>query len=183
MKILAVVGSPRKGGNTDILVERVIQGAEEAGALVERVFLADLDIAPCDGCGSCKHSGICVLDDDMTPLYEKLLESDGWVLGTPVYCWGPSAQMKAFIDRWYAFCHDAYRWRVKGKWAVLVSPFADESPSTTAYLEGMLTELFNFLEMEFVGKVTVPSVSEKGEVLGHPAALDQAYKMGKVIGG
>jgi len=126
MRILAVVGSPRKGGNTDLLMDAFIEGAREVGAEVEKVYLVDLDIAPCDACDVCRATGNCAHDDDMIELYDKLLASDVWALGTPVYWWGPSAIMKAFIDRWYFFTSD--RSRFEGKVGVLISPFATDGP-------------------------------------------------------
>jgi multimeric flavodoxin WrbA len=105
MKLLAVVGSPRKRGNTDLLMYRVIEGAQDAGAEVQRVFLHGMNISPCDGCRACVKTGACKMEDDMAPLYDALYGSDVWALGTPVYWFGASAQMKTFIDRWYVFCH------------------------------------------------------------------------------
>ena len=179
MKILALVGSPRRGGNTDLLVDALLEGAREAGVQAWKVYLADLQIAPCDGCRICRSTGECIHDDDMSPLYDRLFEADVWVVGTPVYWWGPSAQTKLFIDRWYRFAGDG-RWRVRGKKAVLVSAFGDEKPDTPRHLVGMLSDAFAYLGMDFVGQVLV-SASEAGEVAGNRAALDQARDMGRRV--
>jgi multimeric flavodoxin WrbA len=72
LRALGIVGSPRKGGNTDILTDEALRGASEAGALTEKVYLVDLDIAPCDGCETCLTSGACVHDDDIDALLEKM---------------------------------------------------------------------------------------------------------------
>ncbi|NIN64209.1 MAG: flavodoxin family protein, partial [Anaerolineae bacterium] len=84
-RMLGFVGSPRRGGNTDILVDEVLRGAEEAGALVEKVTLTKLDIAPCRACDTCRKTGQCAQRDDMPALLEKMYHSQAWVLGTPIY--------------------------------------------------------------------------------------------------
>ena len=104
-KILGIIGSPRKNGNTHILVDRILEGAEGAGASTEAVFLADLDIAPCDACEVCFKEKPCKFDDDMIELYDKFLEADTVIFGTPVYWWSPTAYMKTFIDRCRRYTH------------------------------------------------------------------------------
>jgi multimeric flavodoxin WrbA len=175
MKMLAVVGSPRKRGNTDILVDAVIRGATANGAEVERVFLADLTVKPCDACDACRKTGRCVVRDDMTALYDKLYTSDAWVLGTPIYWWGPSAQIKAFVDRWYAFSAELQR--VKGKSAALVAAFEDATPATARHTVGMLQDTFDYLGMDFVEQVLV-TAGARGEVANNQTALDRAYALG-----
>lgn len=177
MRVLAVVGSPRKRGNTDLLIDAFLEGAREAGAVVEKLYLTDLRIKGCDGCDVCRTSGECVIDDDMSPLYEKLLDSDVWLLGTPVYWWGPTSQIKAFIDRWYAFS-DEQRRRLKGKRAALLSPFGDSDPGTARHLVGMLADAFDYLKISFVGQVLV-TAHALGEVARNPAALEEARALGR----
>jgi multimeric flavodoxin WrbA len=94
--------------------------------------LNDLKISPCQStCVEyCKTKGRCKISDDMSGLYDKLYDTDAMVLGTPVYWWGPSAQMKLFIDRWYAFCHPGFAKKFEGKKLVLVAPFEDSAIST-----------------------------------------------------
>ena len=99
MKILGLSCSPRREGNTMILLNQVLEGAKSEGAEVELFSVAGKDIKPCDGCRACNKTGECVIKDDMTPLYGKLLESGGIVFGTPVYFYGMTAQAKAIIDR------------------------------------------------------------------------------------
>ena len=103
MKVLGIVCSPRKEGNTEILVREALQAAKEAGAETELVLVADKNIGPCDGCLVCSESGECIVDDDMQELYEQLLAADGLIFGTPVYFINVTAQAKAIIDRSFAF--------------------------------------------------------------------------------
>ncbi|HID93221.1 MAG TPA: flavodoxin family protein, partial [bacterium (Candidatus Stahlbacteria)] len=99
MKVLGIVGSPRKGGNTDTLVREVLKGANSKGAETEKVYLGDLNIRPCDACGLCSENGKCVVKDDFQLIFQKIKESDGVVLGSPIYCSTVTAQTKALIDR------------------------------------------------------------------------------------
>jgi multimeric flavodoxin WrbA len=103
MKILGLSFSPRKNGNTMILLEEALKGAKQEGAEVELYSVADKTIKPCDGCRACSKTGICHIKDDMQCLYDKLLESDGIIFGTPVYFYSMTAQAKMVIDRTIAF--------------------------------------------------------------------------------
>ncbi len=102
MKILGIVGSPRKGGNTEIMVREALDAAGRAGAETEIVLVADKKIAGCDGCEACYKNGTCLIKDDMVPIYEKLRAADGIIFGTPVYYGDFPSQAKAVIDRAHA---------------------------------------------------------------------------------
>jgi multimeric flavodoxin WrbA len=103
MKILGIVGSKRKKGNTSVLVNRALEKAKEAGAETELIFLGDYAIKGCSGCEGCKKTRRCVIDDDMQKLYPLLLEADGVILGSPTYYYNVSSDVKAFLDRCYCF--------------------------------------------------------------------------------
>ena len=99
MKLLGLSFSPRKNGNTELLLDKVFSGARLLKAETELYRVADKDIKPCDGCGSCFKTGACHIPDDMQPLYDKMLEADGIIFGTPVYFYNMTSQGKAVIDR------------------------------------------------------------------------------------
>ena len=99
MKILAVSGSPRKNGNTEILLNEALEGAKADGAEVELYRLSGKDIQPCDGCWTCMKEGKCHIQDDMQELYEKFFAADGIIIGTPIYYYAMTAQTKTMIDR------------------------------------------------------------------------------------
>lgn len=103
MKVIGLVGSPRTGGNTDILVQKVLAGAREQGAESEIFYLNDLTIRGCQACLSCKKTGKCAVNDDLTPIYEALNEADGIVVGSPIYFGRFTAQVAPFLDRLYAY--------------------------------------------------------------------------------
>lgn len=99
MKILGIVGSPRKGGNTDVLIDRVLEGAKSRKAEVEKVYLRDLDINPCQGGFTCEIAGKCPIPDDMQQLYPKIQEAGCVVIGSPVYVGNVSGPVVNFLDR------------------------------------------------------------------------------------
>ena len=101
MKVLGIICSPRKGGNTQILVEEALTAAEECGAETTLITVSGKDIKPCDGCSSCLTKGKCHIEDDMQEIYPKLLETDGMIWGTPVYLYDVTAQAKILLDRTY----------------------------------------------------------------------------------
>ncbi|MEL4304577.1 flavodoxin family protein [Methanococcoides sp. LMO-2] len=104
IKILGVEGSPRKNGNTDILLDEFLKGAESAGAKTKKVHLRDYSIEFCIGCEACRKAGTCTrFHDGMNLLYSDIEASDGLILGSPTYNYNITASMKAFIDRLYPF--------------------------------------------------------------------------------
>jgi NAD(P)H-dependent FMN reductase len=174
-QVLGIVGSPRRGGNTEILVDRVLLGAKEAGARTEKVLLNDLEIAPCQGCDMHEQIGQCVQQDDMQVLLEQMERSQIWVLGTPLYWWGPSAQLKAFLDRWRGFCQNGL---FKGRRVVLAMPMEDAKEAAACYAIGMLAEVCAHLEMDLLTTVVAPGVRDAGEVREHPDVLAVARRAG-----
>ncbi len=106
MKILSISCSPRKGGNTETLLNEALKGAKQDGAEVELFSVAGKTIAPCDACDACRNNkGICHIKDDMQELYDRIIEADGIIFGTPVYYYNMTAQCKAVMDRTIALNH------------------------------------------------------------------------------
>jgi multimeric flavodoxin WrbA len=181
MKVLAVTGSPRKGGNTDTLVAELLRGAQSAGAEVEQVNLARLKIKGCVACDTCKRTGHCKQHDDMQPLYDKLLKADALVVGTPVYFWGPSAQMKAFLDRWYALDQAGLREKLAGKRVLLVCPFGDTDPETAQPTVTMLRTGSTYMGMDWREPLLAPGLNGKDEAAQDAALLQRAYAAGVAL--
>ena len=106
MKILGIVCSPRLRGNTEIMVKKALASAQEEGAETELITIAKKTILPCDACESCRKTDKCHYNDDMQDIYNKLLEADGIIFGSPVFYWTLTAQAKALIDRTFVFSKD-----------------------------------------------------------------------------
>jgi multimeric flavodoxin WrbA len=153
MKVVGVIASPRKEGNTAWVVKQVLEGAGEQGAETLSFHFSDLDIAPCRGCLSCVESGECVIDDDM--FYDALKCADVLVFGSPVYMGQMSAQAKIFTDRLFAYVTPRFSPRFKeenaGKKLLLVytqgNPDLDMFKAYFDYTKGM----FQLLEFDVRG--------------------------------
>jgi len=175
--ILGIVGSPRKGGNTDTLVDAVLAGAAECGAGSEKIFLQELSIAPCRACNYCKKHGKCIHNDDMESLLELMEKCDIWVLGTPIYWWGPSAQFKAFIDRWYGVDQRIFQ----GKQVILAIPMGGTNDHYARHTVGMFKDICNYLEMECLETVVAPGMNSKNSVRESASTMESARGAGNRI--
>lgn len=131
MKVLALMGSPRKGGNTALLLERYLDGLKQTNkdADINKVCLNDMDIHGCNACDACENiqRGQCVIRDDMQKLYPLFMEADMVIYATPVYWWSVTAQMKAFMDRCYAL--GKVKGSFEGKKAALLMTYGGELPN------------------------------------------------------
>ena len=170
-------GSPRKGGNSDILCDEFAQGAQEAGNEVEKIRVASNNIHPCSACYYCRdHGGACVYKDDMAEILQKMIDADVLVLASPVYFYSIDAQLKAVIDRTVA------RWlEVKNKEFYYIVTMADEprqsADTTLACFRGYAECVEGAVEK---GVIIGSGVYEPGNVKNTPA-MEQAYKMGKNV--
>ncbi|MFX1344427.1 MAG: flavodoxin family protein [Promethearchaeota archaeon] len=174
MLVLGIIGSPRIGGNTDILVNEILTGAEEAGALTEKIYLNKLEIKPCQACNTCYKTGHCAQKDDMEPLLEKMEKSDLWILGTPIYWWGPTAQFKAFLDRWYHPKHQEF----KGKKVIIVIPLGGGHERYARHTIGIFEDVLNYLSIDLVETVLAPGFNRRGEVKNNENLLKKAHNCG-----
>ena len=104
MDVLGISGSPNTGGFTGLLLDKALDGAKASGAHTEKIILNDLNFKACQECGGCGETGVCILDDDMRPIYEKLVKADAVVVASPIYFGNITAQLKAMIDR----CHSSW---------------------------------------------------------------------------
>lgn len=177
-KLLGVMGSPRKKGNTHILISKILEGAKSEGVAGEILFLDDLTIRECDGCHRCWQGKGCNKNDDMNNIYPKIMESSGIVFGTPVYWYGPTALMKGFIDRFVYFNCPENRKMIKGKPAVLAVPCEEADPAAAALVKAMFEKSLRYLEMDLIGTIIVPGVTKRGEIIKKQAPLEEAYNLG-----
>ena len=174
LKVLGLVGSPRRGGNTDLIVQAVLEGAAANRNPTEKTYLYDLIIEPCIDCKACKKTPHqCILQDDMPKLYPKLATSDVIVFGTPLYWYGPSAKMKLLVDRFRPLIASK---ALQGKKAVLVIP-SEEGNEACIHAVGMFVLSFEYLGMN-LAKTLLPKASGKGEITNQPEKLKEAYAVG-----
>lgn len=177
MKVLGLVGSPRKGSNTDLLVSKILEGASVGNHLTDKLYLYDLDISPCVDCRACKKGNYqCAINDDMQLLYPKLESAEVIVFGTPLYWYGPTAKMKLLLDRLRPYIASK---KLKGKKAVVVIPSEEGSDACSLTLK-MFELSFKYLEMDLAG-TALPKAYEKAEVKTQPETLEAAFALGKKL--
>jgi len=184
-KVLVLLGSPRRKGNSAILAERIAGGARAAGAAVETVYLHALAIAPCKACYACQKpkSKGCSIDDDMQPLYRKMIEADAWVIASPVYWFTMSAQLKLWMDRCLAF--GAYgKEPFEGKRIALAMTYGGEDPFDSGCVNALRTfqDAYNYVGAKIVGMV-YGSAMEAGNIKANKALLKEAKALGTKLAG
>jgi multimeric flavodoxin WrbA len=175
MKILAICCSPRKGGNTEILLGEALEAAVKEGAEIELFSVAGKNIEPCLACGSCRKDGICVQKDDMQSLFTKMLAADGIIFGTPVYFYNMNSQCKAIIDRTTSLGHPDRNLAHKVAAAVVVSA----SQGNASALKD-LGFYFYSRKMLYAGCVSAYGMAE-GDVKQLPKCLEATRNLGKGI--
>ena len=177
MNILILSGSPRKGGNTVLLVEAFVKGASQKHH-VEVVSVRDYKVNPCVGCNVCFKSkdNTCVQKDDMTIIYEKMAHADMLVIASPVYFYGLSAQLKTVIDR----CHNPIRDTFPIKKMVLLLVGAASLPELFDSILAQYQLCLNFFKLEDAGRMLVRGVKDKGDIK-NTNALNEAFELGQHI--
>lgn len=177
-KVLIISSSPRKGGNSDTLCDKFLEGAKEAGNEVEKIFLKDKKINYCSGCGFCNTNDYtaCSQKDDAAEILDKMISADVIVFATPVYFYTMSGQLKTLIDR----CCARYT-HITGKDFYYIMTAADLNPSAMERViiefDGLLACLSNPVKK---GAIIATGVWQKGEV-NSTIYPQQAYNMGKTV--
>jgi multimeric flavodoxin WrbA len=180
--ILILKGSPRERGNSATLADKAAEGAKEAGAQVESIYLHGLEIRPCDACDLCLEQGGCVIEDDMTPLYPKLAAADAIILASPIYWFTITAQLKLCLDRCYAF--QASKWKeLSGKPFGIILSYGDTDLYTSGAINAIHTyeTMARFLKSRIAG-IVHGSLDDVGDAEKHPELLEQAYRLGLSLG-
>jgi multimeric flavodoxin WrbA len=181
-KVVAFLGSPRPRGNTDTLAECVLEGAQEVGCETRSFALRSLKVHPCTGCGYCWRRGKpCIFEDDGALLYEAMAGSDVFLFATPVYWYGPTAIMKAFLDRLVVFNKPEGRPLVKGKAALLVSAWEEKGMKAVEPLVRLFELGFEYLELRFEGSLLFDELGPKDAVVDRPGALESARALGRSL--
>jgi multimeric flavodoxin WrbA len=180
-KIVAVSGSPRKKGNTEILVNAALEPLVQDGCRVHKFFLSGKKVAPCKACDACEKDGVCVIKDDHQEFLEKLIHCDAVILGSPVYNRNITSQLLAVFNRCHAITHRRpFKDRICFGGAIAVGGSTNSQGIT-------LNVLYNFFLS--IGICAVPAVlngvsavaRKKGEVLNQPKSLQDARILGENI--
>jgi multimeric flavodoxin WrbA len=183
MKILGIAGSPRRDGNTFLLLQKTLEGTIEGKAETEFIFIPDLKISPCRECGGCDKTGKCVVDDDMQIMYPKLQDADRIIIASPIFFGGVTANLKIMIDRCQCLWVKKY---------ILKQPMSDKTDRKGAFISACggkrtkffpgasltIRTLFKTLDISYVAELFFSQIDNKGAVINHPTALKEAFSFG-----
>lgn len=187
MKILGIVGSMRKSGNTSNLVQATLRGCEKEGASTEVIYFSDYSLNNCRGCERCKDTYQCQVKDDMNDIYSLLLEADGIVLGSPTYYYNVSSLVKAFIDKTYSFlffdeedrsCWISYNEALGTKYAVAIAVCEQQDKEDMGFTMEAMTKPLADVGYRIVDKIAAINFWGPDEVKEDKEILQRAEEAG-----
>jgi len=186
MDVLVFLGSPRKKGNSEVLTEALLKGVRQEGGIPEIIRLCDLRISPCISCGGCDKKGKCVVEDDMTQLYEKIISTNKIILASPIFFYGITAQAKAFIDRTQALWNRKRLLQKKGEWVdnpdrkgFFISVAATRG---SKIFEGAVLTMkygYDAMGMEYAGDFLVSGPDKRSDMAKNETKLAEAKEAGR----
>lgn len=189
-KILGFSGSPRVKGNSDIILQEIVNGVASYDLPTETANLTRIDFKGCIGCEKCRKEKICTgIKDEMTPLYPKLIEAQGLILVCPTHNYNITSWMKAFIDRMYCFYN--FQNDIPRSWssqlagqnrkAVIAAICEQENKKDMGFTLEAMREPLIALGYEIVYELAVYRIFDKGKVKTDPEAMEKAFKMGEAL--
>ncbi len=188
-KIVAIYGSPRKKGNTSLLLDNFLEGAVEANGLsgkdlkINKIVVRDLNISPCRGCGNCSKTGKCIVNDDMQQAYKELIEADFLAVASPVFFTTVSGYLKALIDRCQRFWSLKYEHKrkiiKKDRKGVFISTAGSASRSIFDCPRKVIRSFFDVLYVDYLCDFVFNNVDSPGDILRDKEAMETLYKFGK----
>jgi multimeric flavodoxin WrbA len=187
LKVLGINGSPRRGGNTDLLLDEVMKGAASQGAEVKTIILNNLKITPCQHCDACAEAGRCRIMDDMQMIYRELEESDRLVLASPIHFMTVTAQMKSMIDRCQAMWARKYVLKIpplgngRERKGLFISVGGRKAADLFEAALITIKALFYILHIRYAGELLFSEIDEKGDIARHPDTLRQAFLAGQKL--
>ena len=185
MKIIAFQGSPRIGGNTDILLEEALKPAVEADHEITLFDLNSMNITPCQDCGKCEASGMCVIEDDMLQVYKAIRDADRIILTSPIFFFGVSAQAKAMIDRCQSFWCEKYLLKrplpegPSGRKGLLIVVGGMQKEVGIQCAGATAKAFFRTVSVPVHESLGLMDVDAKGAILQHPTARADALEAGR----
>jgi multimeric flavodoxin WrbA len=190
MNVIAFNGSPRRGGNIDILLGETIRGVQERIRSVTVYQLSDLNLKPCLSCGHCDDTARCVIKDDMQEIHDKIRVADRIIVASPIFFFGVSAQTKIMIDRCQTFWAEKY----VHKKPVMPGPYGrsgllllvggmkrNDKNVGFECSEASVRAFFRTVNVQQHATLAYDNVDEKGAITRHPTALSDAYEAGKKL--
>jgi multimeric flavodoxin WrbA len=185
MKVLGIYGSPRKGGNTDQLLDKALEGTRSTGAEIATVYARKLEMSGCIECGGCDKTGKCVVKDEMQTVYPFLEEADVIILASPIFFYGLTAQVKAVVDRSQAMWSKRMLKKTpeerktydKGK-GYLIAVAATKGKNLFDGVEMVARYFFDALDMSYEGGLFLRGLEKRKAVLEDSETLQKAFDFG-----
>jgi len=186
MKVLGIMGSPRRQSNTEILLDRALAGAKKMGAAVEKVAVSELKVHPCLEIYACRKDGKCAIKDDMQQLYEKLLEADHIVFASPIFFYGLTSQAKAIVDRCQALWIRKYVLGIgkedrRIRRGVFISVGATRGERLFDGVVLTVKYFFDAIGVKYAGDLLIRGIDGKAQIKEHSAALQDAFRLGQQL--
>ena len=189
VNVMGISGSPHRHGNTETLLDAFLDGAAEEGAGIEKVILKKLDYSPCRGCNTCHKTGVCIMEDDAPPLFDRILSMDCIAVASPIYSMGITAELKGLIDR------AQYIWAKKFVLKTLYFPNEHIQRHKGVFIStaGLswdnvfdaafpaITAFFNTIGFEYYDNIIANDMDTYNGIKGHPTALDEARDKGRRV--
>jgi multimeric flavodoxin WrbA len=181
LKVLGIMGSPRIKGNTELLLDEALKGAQSQGAETEKIVVDKLRISPCREYYGCLKDGNCVIRDEMDNIYPKLISSDAIIIASPIFFYAVSAQLKALIDRCQALWARKYVLKrdIPPKAGAFIAVGATKGKRLFEGPRLTVGYFFKSINAEYVDELLIRGVDKKGEIKEHPTALKDALELGK----
>ncbi len=187
MNIIALFGSPRKNGNTELLLKETVKGIEDSGMQVRIFNLNLMNIKPCQDCGGCNETGECIFHDDMDLIHDAIKTADRVILASPVFFSALSAQAKIMIDRCQSFWCEKYLLKRPieggrfGRKGLLLLVGGMKTDIGIKCSEACAKAFFRTVSIPEHETLYFLGVDQKGDILNHPTALRDAYETGKKL--
>jgi len=180
LSVLSIACSPRRNGNSTRLILEAMATTKAAGHTTELVYLSDLKINPCQGCGACSAKGICVIKDDIPELQKKLIQADRLIIGAPIFMMGLNAQTKILIDRMQTlwalkYLHHQSLVNPSGyeRRGLYLATAGTKRPDVFDCAERSIKTLFHMLDIKYAQPCLYRGVDQAGEINEHPTAFDE----------
>ncbi|UCG79391.1 MAG: flavodoxin family protein [Nitrospirota bacterium] len=185
MKVLAILGSPRADGNSERLLKEAVRGIEEEGHAITVLRPSEMDLSPCTNCGECDNTGECIIDDDMSRVYEAIRSHERFIVASPIFFFSVSAQLKALIDRCQAFWCEKYLLGKpvpegpQGRKGLLIMVGGMKREIGFKCGDATVTAFFRTINVPEHSVLSYQQVDAKGAINNHPTALQDAYNAGR----
>ena len=185
LKAIAFLGSPRKSGNTDLLLQSAVRGMEAHGVKVSIFNLNLMNIIPCQNCGGCEKTGECIIEDDMSRIYPEIRTASRIILASPIFFFGLSAQAKIMIDRCQSFWCEKYLLKqplpegAYGRKGLLLLVGGMKKEKGVECSSATATAFFRTISVKEHRTLSFLGIDAKGAILEHPSAMDEAFGAGK----